>query len=1172
MADQVFDEALAQHVCQLGMVTAAQVTEAQQAQADAAQRGILLSLADALVQLDFITRTQREKMEQEVRARMEGAQMLGQYKLLRKLGEGAMGAVYLADDTIGQRKVALKILPAKYFSDPEYLTRFRREARAAGRLNHANIVAAYTAGEEAGQHFLVMEYCEGESLEKTLKREGFLPWDKALEITIQATRGLQHAHEHGLIHRDVKPGNIFVTTNGEAKILDLGLSKVIGAGEQSFNTQTGVALGTPHYISPEQARGEKTVDGRTDIYSLGATLYHVVTGETPFQGSTAAMIMLKHLNDQIPNPQDIREDIPDNVALVIQKMMAKDPADRHRDCKELLGDLELVLHGAMPSSQAIEVGKSSVAVRVRPPRRPARMGTARHEAVGTRRHEPVAAVREARGAHPQQRVSTQEHAPVAKVALPPRRAAPKAISPNIVYAALAGAALLLLLPFLLSGGPEDDGAAPRDNGKTGAASAGDPRPDTSSRPGGAFGQTPPATAAVVDPDAARERYAQRLLDGLSAREKAGAGTAENLRRGLQVIVDRYSATRAGKAAAERLKGLAETAAPKPETPVDDPARSTVAAGADATDQKAGISADVPAQSHRAAALEVTGKGVSTRANGPAVVEPEKKGATDTQVAAPTPQPASVPGPPTDLAADMARESSAAAALKKAEALLKDRKWGEARKYVQDLKKDYLGAVALTRWLESHRDELARAPGLRAKYYEYFGGVNAADMTDKLPNPLGTRTVEHLCIPNEDALREVFGREDHIAVRFHGFLEIPRDGDYTFYLDSDDGSVAYIGNSLVVNFDGGHAMAALSKPPVPEKKGTATFKAGACPLRVNYWQGGGGAGLVLSWSGPGLPKQAILPGAFSHTVEPDETDSKAAPATAAAVSGEAAKPLALDLTAVMRMNFVYVPAGEFVMGSEEGEADEKPAHQVRITQPFYIGKFEVTVGQFKCFVDATGHRTDAEKAGNKGGGIKERKWQERAGINWKMPGFLQNATCPVMLVSWSDARAFAAWAAKVTGKTVRLPTEAEWEYAARGPQNPRFPWGDEWDGRRANHADVTLKKSSIVDPRGVFSTDTDGYAYTAPVCTYPNASWCGAFDMTGNLLEWVQDRYDPDYYRTSPASDPQGPDSGGDRVYRGGCWLDPPSFCRATRRRHEPPGARNMAVGFRLVVTIPPKTP
>ncbi|MCY3023180.1 MAG: protein kinase [Planctomycetota bacterium] len=398
MPEQVSDEEFSRHLLQIGMARAEQVADARQLQTESAQRGESMSLADALVRQGAITPLQREEIEKRLRTQQDGAQQLGQYKLLKKLGGGAMGTVYLAEDTMAQRQVALKVLQDKYATDPEFLTRFRREAKAAGKLNHPNIVAAYTIGEEAGRQYYTMEYCQGETLGKTLDREKVLPWDTALAIITQVACGLQHAHKHGIIHRDIKPDNIFIADDptgsiirpsgakGVAKILDLGLSKNIGEAQQSFYTQTGVAMGTPHYISPEQAKGEKTIDGRTDIYSLGATFYHLITGQTPFSGTTAAMVMMKHLSEQLPNPQDIVPDIPDGIVQVIQKMMAKDPNDRYADCAALLEDLEQVRQGKTPSSPAMDAARSTIA-----PRAVGRSVRSPHKRVA-RRQEPLGSV------------------------------------------------------------------------------------------------------------------------------------------------------------------------------------------------------------------------------------------------------------------------------------------------------------------------------------------------------------------------------------------------------------------------------------------------------------------------------------------------------------------------------------------------------------------------------------------------------------------------------------------------------------------------------------------------------------------------------------------------------------------------------------------------------------
>jgi len=466
VAENVSDEAFARAAQQGGVVSYDDVEAARVEQAQNAKQGRLLALAEVLIEQGIITAKQRENLEKKVLAQQAGGIMkLGQYKLLKKLGEGGMGAVYLAEDLNVGRKVAVKVLPKKHSDNQEFLTRFRREAQSTGKLNHVNIVGAHTVGEERGLHYYAMEYCDGEPLDSILRRELFIQWDLAVNVVLQVARGLKHAHEHGIIHRDIKPANIFICKplgsgrrgdEGEvfaegfvAKILDLGLSKTLGGGS-SFYTQTGVALGTPHYISPEQANGDKNIDGRTDIYSLGATFYHLVTGEPPFHASTAMAIMLKHIKEQLPNPQDIRDEIPDGVVQVIQRMMAKAPADRYPGCKELLDDLELVIDGKMPSSQAIDEDKSSVAVaRVprasRPPagRRDAGGTTPsrdREGAVpladargsesprGTRRHEPVA---ERRGTGGQQTVQPAADArPSHKVLTPVQRTEPNRQEPG----------------------------------------------------------------------------------------------------------------------------------------------------------------------------------------------------------------------------------------------------------------------------------------------------------------------------------------------------------------------------------------------------------------------------------------------------------------------------------------------------------------------------------------------------------------------------------------------------------------------------------------------------------------------------------------------------------------------------------------------------------------------
>jgi len=351
-----FDDALAQYLIRSRMALKEQIQDARDSQSMAAEHGLALPLGEALVKLGTITATQRETVERLLKEEHFTEKRLGNYKLLKRIGAGTMGSVFLAEDTLGQRKVALKVLSKKLAGMQEFLERFKHEAQATGRLNHLNVVSAFDVGQAQGRYYYVMEYCDGESLEGILKREQFLLPEMALDIILQTAQGLDHAHEHGIIHRDIKPGNVLLTNEGVAKILDMGLSKTISDAEASFNTQNGLAVGTPHYMSPEQVRGDKDVDGRADIYSLGATLYQLVTGQTPYKGTTPNIVMTMHISEKLTNPQDIRPELPDNVVHLIERMMAKNVKDRYQDCKELIADLRRVIDGKDISEPLREEG------------------------------------------------------------------------------------------------------------------------------------------------------------------------------------------------------------------------------------------------------------------------------------------------------------------------------------------------------------------------------------------------------------------------------------------------------------------------------------------------------------------------------------------------------------------------------------------------------------------------------------------------------------------------------------------------------------------------------------------------------------------------------------------------------------------------------------------------
>ena len=269
---------------------------------------------------------------------------LGKYILKEKLGEGSMGSVWLSYHTGLSIPVAIKLLNMDLAEeDPDFLNRFMQEGRLAGQLNHKNIVRIYDAGIEGNNAYIVMEFIEGCDTLELLEARGALPPDEVLALAISVTEALAEAHSLGIIHRDIKPDNILATNEGRIKLADLGLAKHV---DDNFgSTIAGTALGTPYYIAPEQAMDALKADQRSDIYSLGATLYHLLTGFLPFEGDNIMGVMLRHTNEPLVPPQVKKPGLPESFCSVICKMMEKKPGKRYQSCEELLDDLNKLKYG-----------------------------------------------------------------------------------------------------------------------------------------------------------------------------------------------------------------------------------------------------------------------------------------------------------------------------------------------------------------------------------------------------------------------------------------------------------------------------------------------------------------------------------------------------------------------------------------------------------------------------------------------------------------------------------------------------------------------------------------------------------------------------------------------------------------------------------------------------------
>jgi serine/threonine-protein kinase len=359
------------------------VQSAYQAVLQAQARGETADLVDLLVRQQLLTAEQARELRNGLdvtqvdpgappRSRpvptVPGQELrsLGKYRLLRRLGEGGMGEVYLAYHEGQNDQYAIKVLAEHLASSPSYVDRFYREARSGSLLNHPNIVHCITAGQDRAtrKFYLVLEYVDGPSAHALLQQYGRLSVADAVHVTLDVARALEHAHSRNIIHRDIKPDNILLTRSGLAKLADLGLSK--RTDEASHLTAARQGFGTPYYMPYEQATNAKSADGRSDIYALGATLYHLVTGEVPFPGANHLEVVDKKEHGAFPPASALNPDVPPALDRILGRMMARNPRDRYQTASELIVDLERSrLASAVPSFVDPDLALQDPTVRAR---------------------------------------------------------------------------------------------------------------------------------------------------------------------------------------------------------------------------------------------------------------------------------------------------------------------------------------------------------------------------------------------------------------------------------------------------------------------------------------------------------------------------------------------------------------------------------------------------------------------------------------------------------------------------------------------------------------------------------------------------------------------------------------------------------------------------------------
>ncbi|HEV2948725.1 MAG TPA: serine/threonine-protein kinase [Gemmataceae bacterium] len=345
------EDRLAHALVTRGLVTAEEIHAARTAPS------AKVSLLGRLVDSGHLAPSQARRVQQELAT--PAAQQIPGYQLLEKLGQGSMGIVYKARQISMNRMVAIKVLHPRLAANPKYLERFTQEAHIAARLNHNNVVQAIDVGSIGNLNYFIMEYVQGTTIKADLEAGKIYGEQEALEIVRQIAQALDHAHRRHLVHRDIKPANIVLTTEGVAKLADLGLAREM-ADQDRAESEKGLVLGTPYYIAPEQIQGDDDIDVRADIYALGATLYHMVTGQPPYPGANVDKVLRAHLKEELTPPDHLNTKLSAGLGQMVEVMMAKDRDRRYQNPGTLLMDLESLLAGQPPKVAGQQYAQSAL--------------------------------------------------------------------------------------------------------------------------------------------------------------------------------------------------------------------------------------------------------------------------------------------------------------------------------------------------------------------------------------------------------------------------------------------------------------------------------------------------------------------------------------------------------------------------------------------------------------------------------------------------------------------------------------------------------------------------------------------------------------------------------------------------------------------------------------------
>ncbi|QDU31403.1 Serine/threonine-protein kinase PrkC [Anatilimnocola aggregata] len=1095
------------------------------------------TFAKVLIEREKLTKFQAEEL-------LSGSQtplVLGDYVLLAKIGAGGMGQVFKAHHRRMKRLAAIKLLPTSLTKDEAAIKRFEREVEAAAKLTHPNIVQTYDAGVQRGVWYLVMEYVEGRDLSGVVAHEGPLPVARAIDYIRQSAKGLAFAHENGVVHRDIKPANLLLDKKGTIKILDMGLARFEdGVAAQEGLTKSGDVMGTVDYMAPEQAFDTRHADARADTYSLGCTLYRLLTGQNMYDGETMVQKLMGHQSKPIPSLATQRPDTPKALVTIFERMVAKKPADRYQTMAEVEAALALL---ASPPPAASSSAKPEADSKLgsflqsfmgkKPMPVTGGVATAQRPRTAAKTMDELSPTIAVASAQVTTEPISDRSIQVAGSRPPQRPQGPWWRQPLVVMAGGLGGFLLLALGVWVIIRDKDGKEVARievpDGGSATIQTKGNDLP-----PSTPVGKPPPLAKAPFDAAQAKAHqaaWAQYLGTEIETTNSVGAKMVL-IPPGEFMMGSTDEQVEAALKAADEIKadGGVISRIEKAERP----------------QHKVVITKPL-----LMSATEVTiGQFKKFSATG-YQTEAEKAEAA-ANAASPPPVEAGQPSPkPTpnylNHRPDLTDDSPAAYIT-----------WNDATAYCQ--------------WLSTQEKRTYRLPTEAEWEYACRAGTTMqysfGDDYNELPkygwhnknaggksHPVGT------LLPNPFGLFDMHGNQYEWC------------GDYfdeKWYAASplNDPNGPSAGSNRVIrggnwNFPASHCRSAYRTNNTPSPRpGFRCVSVLDAP--------------ATTANGPPSTPPVVTPAPAIKTAGATPPLAKAPfdAAQAKAHQQAWAKHLGTQIETVNSVGakMVLIPPGEFQMGStdEQVEAalkvadkfnavqfhkdwiqkDERPRHRVVITRPYWIGATEVTVGEFKKF-SATGFLTDAEQRAGAASKTIQSPGQTPtdAGspiLTYLNPGYSVTDDSPAAAISSYEALAYCKWLSDEEKTQYRLPTEAEWEYACRAGTTTQYSFGDD-------HAELEnyawYNQNAKTNPRPVGMK-------------LPNAF--GLFDTHGNLVEWCQDFYDEKSYEKLTLENPVGPLTGRLRVLRGGAWNSIPPTTRSAFRNHEPATNQIGTAGFRIV--------